>query len=66
MTGTLGSMSRDDAKEKIRTLGGKVHESVSQNTDYVVSGREPGEKFNKAQELGIKVLNEKEFSDMLG
>ncbi|KKT96809.1 MAG: ligase protein [Parcubacteria group bacterium GW2011_GWA2_45_15] len=66
LTGTLGSMSREDAKEKIRTLGGEVRESVSKNTDYVVSGREPGEKFSKAQELGIKVLDEKEFSDMLG
>ena len=66
LTGTLGSMSREDAKEKIRTLGGEVHGSVSKNTDYVVSGREPGEKFSKAQELGVKVLDEKEFSDMLG
>ncbi len=66
LTGTLGSMSREDAKERIRTLGGDVRESVSKHTDYVVSGREPGEKLSKAQELGIKVLDEKEFSDMLG
>ncbi|MEK9171878.1 MAG: NAD-dependent DNA ligase LigA [Patescibacteria group bacterium] len=66
LTGTLEKMSREDAKERIRALGGEVRESVSKNTDYVVFGRDPGEKFSKAQELGIQVLNEKEFSDMLG
>ncbi|MEX2013628.1 MAG: NAD-dependent DNA ligase LigA [Parcubacteria group bacterium] len=66
LTGTLEKMSREEAKEKIRSLGGQVRESVSKNTDYIVSGRDPGEKFGQAQELGIKVLGEKEFSDMLG
>ncbi len=65
LTGTLENMSREEAKEKIRVLGGEVHGSVSKNTDYLVAGRDPGEKFNKAQDLGVKVLNEKEFSDML-
>ena len=66
LTGTLGHMSREEAKKKIRSLGGEIRESVSSNTNYVVLGRDPGEKFNKAQELGVKVLDEKEFFDMLG
>ena len=66
LTGTLENMLREEAKEKIRALGGEVHGSVSKNTSYVVAGRDPGEKFGKARELGIKVLSEKEFSLMLG
>ncbi|MDO8590020.1 MAG: NAD-dependent DNA ligase LigA [bacterium] len=66
LTGTLVKMSREDAKEKIRTLGGEVRESVSKNTDYVVAGTDPGEKFSKAQELGVAILNEEEFYGMLG
>lgn len=65
LTGALDSMSREEAKEKIRQLGGEVHGSVSNNTDYLVAGRDPGDKFTKAQELGVKVLEEKAFSDML-
>jgi len=66
LTGTLAKMSREEAKEKIRALGGKVSASVSSNTNFVIAGQDPGEKFSKAQELGVKVLNEKEFFDMLG
>ena len=66
LTGTFEGMSREKAKEKIRELGGEVRESVSKNTDYVVAGANPGEKLKKAEELGIKILSEKEFSDMLG
>ncbi|MEK7177047.1 MAG: NAD-dependent DNA ligase LigA [Patescibacteria group bacterium] len=66
LTGGLETISRDEAKEKIRTLGGKVHESVSKNTDYLVVGTGGGEKFTKAKELRIKMLNEKEFLGMLG
>ncbi len=61
MTGTLSTMGRDEAKEKIRALGGTVSESVSKKTDYVVVGAEPGSKAKKAEELGVKILDESEF-----
>ena len=65
LTGTLENMSRDLAKEKIRSLGGDISESVSKLTDYVVSGKEPGSKFDKAKKLGVKILSEKEFLEMI-
>jgi DNA ligase (NAD+) len=65
ITGTLDSMSRGGAKEKIRAKGGDVNESVSKNTDYVIVGAEPGSKFEKAKKLGVKTLTEKEFLGML-
>jgi DNA ligase (NAD+) len=61
ITGSLDSMSRDQAKEKIRELGGDVSESVSKKTSFVVVGAEPGSKFEKAQKLGVTILDEKEF-----
>jgi DNA ligase (NAD+) len=61
LTGILSSMSREMAKEKIISLGGKVVGSVSKNTSYVIAGEEPGSKLKTAQKLGIKILNEKDF-----
>lgn len=65
LTGTLGSMSRDDAKNLIRKFGGSVSSSVSKATDYVVVGEDAGSKYEKAVELGVKILNEQEFSKLL-
>jgi len=61
ITGTMEKMSREEAKEKIVSLGGEVSSAVSSNTDYLVLGENPGSKFDKAQKLGVKTLNEKEF-----
>ncbi len=58
-------MTRDKAKEKIRELGGEISESVSKKTDFVVVGKEPGSKAEKAKELGVKTIGEKEFLEML-
>ena len=65
LTGTLSSMSREQAKEKIRELGGEVSETVSKKTDYVVVGENPGSKYEKAKKLNIKILNEKEFLKLI-
>ncbi|MDD5430645.1 MAG: NAD-dependent DNA ligase LigA [Candidatus Pacebacteria bacterium] len=65
LTGSLDSMSRDQAKEKIRNFGGDVNDSVSKNTSYVVAGADPGSKYDKAAKLGVKILDEKEFIKML-
>jgi len=65
LTGALKSMTRDEAKEKIRLLGGDISSSVSKNTDYVVVGEEPGSKYEKAKRLGIKLIDEKEFLEMV-
>ncbi len=65
LTGELASMSRDEAKARVRELGGDPSETVSKNTDYVVVGSNPGSKFSKAQKLGVKILNEEEFLKMV-
>ena len=65
LTGFLDSISRERAKEKIRDLGGEVSESVNKKTDYVVAGSEPGLKYEKAVKLGIEILGEKQFLDLL-
>jgi DNA ligase (NAD+) len=61
LTGTMESMGRDEAKEKINALGGRVSSSVSKNTSYVVAGDSPGSKFDTAEKLGVKILDEKGF-----
>jgi len=65
LTGSLETMTREQAKEKIREFGGEISESVSKKTDYVVVGKEPGSKYEKAKKLGIKIIGEKEFLKML-
>ena len=65
LTGGLSSMTRDEAKEKIRSLGGDVSSSVSKKTSYVVAGEDAGSKFGKAKELGVKILSEPEFQRLV-
>ncbi len=65
LTGTLPTMSREVAAAKIESLGGKVSGSVSKKTDYVLAGEEAGSKLEKAQKLGVKVIDEAEFQKMV-
>lgn len=65
LTGSLNSMSREDAKDKLKALGAKVSENVSARTDYVVVGSEPGSKLQRAMELKVKILNEDDFLALL-
>ena len=66
ITGTLPSLKRDEAKKLIQNAGGKVTDSVSQKTDYVVVGEEAGSKLKKAQDLGISLLSEEELLALIG
>lgn len=65
LTGELESLTRDQAKEKIRSRGGTVASSVSKNTDYIVAGKDPGSKYDKAKRLGVRILDEKQFLQIL-
>ena len=58
-------MSRERAKEKIKALGGKTPVQVSKQTDFLVSGQNPGSKYDKAKQQGVKIINEQEFLKML-
>jgi DNA ligase (NAD+) len=66
ITGTLSTMSREEANRAVQSLGGKVTGSVSKKTDHVVSGRDPGSKLAKAESLGISVLDEAAFRTLVG
>ena len=65
ITGTLESMSRDNAQAAIEERGGKVTSSVSKKTSYVVVGADPGSKFDKAQKLGVPILDDAGFTKLL-
>lgn len=65
LTGSLKSLSREEAKSKLELLGAKTSESVSKNVTYVIVGSEPGSKLEKAKELRIKIIDEKQFIELL-
>ena len=65
ITGTLSNMTRDEANDLIKQYGGKAASSVSKNTSYLVVGLNPGSKFDKAQKLGVIILTEDEFLEMI-
>ena len=65
LTGTLPGMTRDEARALIEARGGRVTSSVSKKTDFVLAGDEPGSKLDKANELGVKVIDEAGLKKML-
>ena len=65
LTGTMNSLTRDEAKELIENSGGKVNSSISKKTDYLISGEKAGSKYKKAQELGVQIINENDFKLLL-
>lgn len=65
LTGSLNSLTRSEAKDKIKLAGGKVKENVTKETNYVVVGLDPGSKYDQARKLGIKILAEEEFLKFL-
>jgi DNA ligase (NAD+) len=66
LTGTLPTLSRDQASERIREAGGNVTGAVSKNTDYLLAGENAGSKLDKARELGVTILSEEEFLKLVG
>jgi DNA ligase (NAD+) len=66
LTGTLPSLNREEAAAKIEAAGGKVSGSVSKKTDYVVAGEDAGSKLDKAQKLGVRIIDEAELLRLCG
>jgi DNA ligase (NAD+) len=64
-TGSLTSMTRTEAGERVRALGGIIATSVSKNTDYIILGENPGSKADKAREIGVRSLSESEFQELI-
>ena len=65
LTGALSRMTRPEASERIKTLGGRVTSTVSQKTDFLIAGDSPGSKFDRANQLGVAILTEEEFLEKL-
>lgn len=65
LTGVLESITRNEAQKRIRLLGGRPSSSISKETDYLVRGQDPGSKLAKAQQLGVKIIGEKDFLNLL-
>ena len=65
ITGILGKFSREEAKTELQKRGAKVTDSVSAKTDYLIAGEEAGSKLDKAKKLGVKMLTEREFLNLL-
>ncbi len=65
LTGTLDILSRNDAKEIIKEYGGQISSSVSKNIDYLIAGKNPGSKYDKAKKLNLKIINEEQFKNMI-
>lgn len=66
ITGTLQAYKRKELQDIIERMGGKVSNSVSRNTDYVIVGENPGSKYEKALELGIEIINEERLLELIG
>jgi DNA ligase (NAD+) len=66
LTGSMDAFTRDEARKIVEEMGGRVNTSVSKKTDYLILGKEPGSKYDKAQRLGINILNEMDFKSMVG
>ena len=65
LTGTLSSMTRSEAQSIIEVNGGKITSSVSKNTTYLVAGDNPGSKVTKASDIGVKIITEDEFAELI-
>lgn len=65
LTGSMASLTRDEAKDRIKSLGGKIKESIGRDTSYLIVGEAPGSKYEKAKKLGVKILSEEEFLNLI-